>query len=96
MLISAFSLHPCGADLRSVCAAARRSHPTGMFQDRLRRIGGRGGIRTHGWFNPTLDFESSALNRTQPPFLKAKIYPIRLPSEISNFKSEIFFSRTLY
>jgi hypothetical protein len=31
--------------------------------------GGRGGIRTHGWFNPTLDFESSALNRTQPPFL---------------------------
>ena len=73
-----------------------RSHPTGMFQHRLRRNGGRGGIRTHGWFNPTLDFESSALNRTQPPFLKAKIYPIRLPSEISNFKSEIFFSRTLY
>ena len=31
-------------------------------------IGGRGGIRTHGGFNPTLDFESSALNRTQPPF----------------------------
>ena len=31
--------------------------------------GGRGGIRTHGEFNPTLDFESSALNRTQPPFL---------------------------
>ena len=27
MLISAFGLHPCGADLRSVCAAARRSHP---------------------------------------------------------------------
>ena len=44
-------------------------HPTGMFQHRLRRTGGRGGIRTHGWFNPTLDFESSALNRTQPPFL---------------------------
>jgi hypothetical protein len=32
-------------------------------------IGGRGEIRTHGGFNPTLDFESSALNRTQPPFL---------------------------
>ena len=31
-------------------------------------FGGRGGIRTHGEFNPTLDFESSALNRTQPPF----------------------------
>ena len=38
------------------------------ISSRLRRIGGRGGIRTHGWFNPTLDFESSALNRTQPPF----------------------------
>ena len=33
------------------------------------RAGGRGGIRTHGGFNPTLDFESSAFNRTQPPFL---------------------------
>src|SRR4051794_39160161 len=31
--------------------------------------GGRGGIRTHGAFNSTLDFESSALDRTQPPFL---------------------------
>jgi hypothetical protein len=30
---------------------------------------GRGGIRTHGRFNPTHDFESCALNRTQPPFL---------------------------
>ena len=30
--------------------------------------GGRGGIRTHGEFNPTFDFESSALNRAQPPF----------------------------
>ena len=100
MLIPAFGLYPCGADLRSVCAAVRRSHPTGISQaacgglaegvglvafgdlspartafsshrnisSRLRRIGGRGGIRTHGWFNPTLDFESSALNRTQPPF----------------------------
>ena len=33
------------------------------------RAGGRAGIRTLGGFNPTLDFESSALNRTQPPFL---------------------------
>jgi hypothetical protein len=29
---------------------------------------GRGGIRTHGAFYSTLDFESSALDRTQPPF----------------------------
>ncbi len=36
------------------------------------RTGGRGGIRTHGEFNPTLDFESSAFNRTQPPFLFAR------------------------
>lgn len=35
---------------------------------RRKQTGGRGGIRTHGEFNPTLDFESSALNRTQPPF----------------------------
>ena len=35
------------------------------------RTGGRGGIRTHGEFYPTFDFESSALNRTQPPFLDA-------------------------
>ena len=34
------------------------------------RGGGRGGIRTHGGFNPTLDFESSASTRTQPPFLR--------------------------
>ena len=31
---------------------------------------GRGGIRTHGEFNPTYDFESYALNRTRPPFLE--------------------------
>ena len=30
--------------------------------------GGRGGIRTHGDISATLDFESSAFNRTQPPF----------------------------
>ena len=34
--------------------------------------GGRGGIRTLGGNNPTFDFESSALNRTQPPFLKTQ------------------------
>ena len=41
----------------------------GRNPQRPRTAGGRGGIRTHGEFNPTLDFESSALNRTQPPFL---------------------------
>src|SRR5438067_13837667 len=38
--------------------------------------GGRGGIRTHGGFNPTLDFESSALNRTRPPFLRVNLWPV--------------------
>ena len=32
MLISAFGLHPCGADLRSVCAAERRSSSLSEFQ----------------------------------------------------------------
>ena len=32
------------------------------------RNGGRGGIRTPGAVSHTLDFESSALSRTQPPF----------------------------
>ena len=27
MMIAVVDPHPCGADLRSVCAAARRSHP---------------------------------------------------------------------
>ena len=31
-----------------------------------RKNGGESGIRTHGRFNPTHDFESCALNRTQP------------------------------
>ena len=31
--------------------------------------GGRGGIRTHGTFYRSLDFESSAFDRAQPPFL---------------------------
>ena len=35
----------------------------------LGSFGGRGGIRTHGDITATLDFESSAFNRTQPPFL---------------------------
>gem|GEM_PF-5301434 len=32
--------------------------------------GGQSGIRTHGKFNPTHDFESCALNRAQPSVLK--------------------------
>jgi hypothetical protein len=44
----------------------RKSCRAGRFK--CGSCGGRGGIRTHGEFNPTLDFESSALNRTQPPF----------------------------
>ncbi len=53
---------------------------------------GRGGIRTHGRFNPTLDFESSALNRTQPPFhLKNNMLQswqtVRFPMEPSTFSS---------
>ena len=47
-----------------LCGSARTA-----FEPHAFRSGGRGGIRTHGWFNPTLDFESSALDRTQPPFL---------------------------
>ena len=40
------------------------------FHDERRRSGngGRGGIRTHGTVSRSLDFESSALSRTQPPF----------------------------
>jgi hypothetical protein len=45
-----------------------------------RESSGRGGIRTHGWFNPTFDFESSALNRTQPPFLLSRIEGTISPS----------------
>ena len=41
--------------------------------------GGRGGIRTHGGFKPTLDFESSALNRTQPPFRLSHARAIIVP-----------------
>ena len=36
---------------------------------RIREFGGRGGIRTHGTFYRSLDFESSAFDRAQPPFL---------------------------
>jgi hypothetical protein len=42
---------------------------------RAGKNGGRGGIRTHGRDEPTLDFESSAFNRTQPPFLKNEFRP---------------------
>ena len=34
--------------------------------------GGRGGIRTHGTVARSLDFESSAFDRTQPPFRAAR------------------------
>ena len=34
--------------------------------------GGRGGIRTHGSGKATFDFESSALNQTQPPFQRGR------------------------
>gem|GEM_PF-5131917 len=54
---------PPGTRIWGACAVA----DPGLGVDE--RTGGRGGIRTHGEFNPTLDFESSALNRTQPPFL---------------------------
>ena len=30
----------------------------------MSKSGGRGGIRTHGRFDPTLDFESSAFNHS--------------------------------
>ena len=40
------------------------------FEERIKLgNGGRGGIRTHGSGKATFDFESSALNQTQPPFL---------------------------
>ena len=49
----------------------------------VRGHGGRGGIRTHGRFNPTLDFESSAFNRTQPPFLVyVRDFSGEIPGEI--------------
>jgi hypothetical protein len=65
---------PCAnAPHRSNCVRIPVWPHAGSGEDSLYRLriehGGRGGIRTHGGFNPTLDFESSALNRTQPPFL---------------------------
>jgi hypothetical protein len=45
--------------------------------------GGRGGIRTHGEFYPTFDFESSALNRAQPPFR----YELQLSKEAAVLQS---------
>jgi hypothetical protein len=38
------------------------------FDKLLKKNNGRDGIRTHGDISATLDFESSAFNRTQPPF----------------------------
>jgi hypothetical protein len=54
---------------RKLQRAYRPLSSTAGMATKLREAGGRGGIRTRGEFNPTLDFESSALNRTQPPFL---------------------------
>src|SRR4051794_6179090 len=74
------SRHKVGA-LAQFISVCRRLHTSGGVVALTQRqvgavdptarshFGGRGGIRTHGGFNPTLDFESSALNRTQPPFL---------------------------
>ncbi len=46
-----------------------RTPPLNCREFAFGKYGGRGGIRTHGAFNSTLDFESSAFDRTQPPFL---------------------------
>src|SRR5438552_1805361 len=62
-------IHVIGvAVLNSVLTTAHSPPSRRMFFIGKSYGGGRGGIRTHGGFNPTLDFESSALNRTQPPF----------------------------
>ena len=41
------------------------------FVKKHRANGGRGGIRTHGTVARSLDFESSAFDRAQPPFRTA-------------------------
>jgi hypothetical protein len=73
-LIPACGLHPYGA-LRVVAAGAaieRSSHPAlGWRVSAVRKLAEGAG------FEPavacaTFDFESSALNRTQPPFLKVR------------------------
>jgi hypothetical protein len=53
-----------------------------------RESSGRGGIRTHGWFNPTFDFESSALNRTQPPFLIRTNVPLSTHRRLRQGKAD--------
>ena len=68
----------CGVRLRRFNNGASRGAVELKFEPHLTAIspgqrlprgdGGRGGIRTHGAFYSTLDFESSALDRTQPPF----------------------------
>ena len=59
------------ARLRRTGGRTEFLHPTGMSLDfAARNSGGRGGIRTHGTFYRSLDFESSAFDRTQPPFLE--------------------------
>jgi hypothetical protein len=51
------------ADTSEFCASMTVSAGRGYEKN-----GGRGGIRTRGTFYSSFDFESSALNRTQPPF----------------------------
>ena len=56
-LIPAFGLHPCGAALRAVCAAARHSncvhHPTLRFENPLRGL-----MAEEVGFEPTEPFGS--------------------------------------
>jgi hypothetical protein len=47
-------------------------------------IGGRGGIRTHDGNNPMLDFESSAFDRAQPPFLKNQLINLMVETRRSS------------
>ena len=56
--------------------------------DTIHQIGGRGGIRTHGTVSRSLDFESSALNRAQPPFREVII-------ELGAFWSKLYLEKVL-
>ena len=53
------------------------------------------GFGTYGWFNPTLDFESSALNRTQPPFLLITNHLRRPNLSRFEFYTVIFYGQHL-
>ena len=60
MLIPAFGLYPCGADLRSVCAAVRRSHPTGISQAAC------GGLAEGVGFEPTVGLTQRSISSRVP------------------------------